>query len=214
MEIILSALKSAQAVLTDYLAPTAPQVPRAPIESAAYWRNQFNDNEKVIHQLLVILDNKELVEQQRACKKLNGHNTYSAAIRTLEKLGYKYNPGSELWQPPIVTPAPDWFDPNVEAVRKMLLDRSAFGFKKYGCTTANANLELADWLQHMQEELCDAVVYIQAAKTGANPHREELDKAYDEIEVLKKERDHALRTIRAKEIQLGEIKSALKGLSI
>ena len=44
-----------------------------------------------------------------------------------------------------------------------LLDRSRVGFKKYGVTTERVDLELVDWLRHLQEELLDAAVYIEAA---------------------------------------------------
>lgn len=54
-------------------------------------------------------------------------------------------------------------DRNVEAIRQSLLERSRVGFAKYGVTTERTDLELADWLRHLQEELLDAAVYIEAA---------------------------------------------------
>jgi hypothetical protein len=54
-------------------------------------------------------------------------------------------------------------DPNVEAVRSMLLSRSVVGLKKYGVTTARDDLTTIQWLRHLQEELCDSLVYIEAA---------------------------------------------------
>ena len=54
-------------------------------------------------------------------------------------------------------------DKNVEAIRSSLLDRSRVGFKKYGVTTERADLELVDWLRHLQEEMLDAAVYVEAA---------------------------------------------------
>lgn len=54
-------------------------------------------------------------------------------------------------------------DKNVEAVRSSLLERSKVGFKKYGVTTERTDLELVDWLRHLQEELLDASVYVEAA---------------------------------------------------
>lgn len=53
-------------------------------------------------------------------------------------------------------------DRNVEAVRQMLLGRSVVGFRKYGVTTERGDLTRAQWLRHLQEELLDASVYIQA----------------------------------------------------
>ena len=55
-------------------------------------------------------------------------------------------------------------DKNVEEVRKMLLNRSLVGFNKYGTTTMRTDLDILDWLQHLQEELCDAAVYVEAIK--------------------------------------------------
>lgn len=54
-------------------------------------------------------------------------------------------------------------DANVEAIRSSLLERSKVGFKKYGVTTERTDLELVDWLRHLQEEMLDASVYIEAA---------------------------------------------------
>ena len=54
-------------------------------------------------------------------------------------------------------------DTNVEAVRAKLLERSAVGLKKYGKPTSErTELNSADWLRHLQEELMDAAVYVQA----------------------------------------------------
>jgi hypothetical protein len=53
-------------------------------------------------------------------------------------------------------------DANVEAVREKLLRRSQIGFIKYGTTTERDDLSAMEWLQHLQEELMDACVYIEA----------------------------------------------------
>lgn len=54
-------------------------------------------------------------------------------------------------------------DSNVEAVREKLLRRSDRGIAKYGTTTNGAAIDLLGWLQHLQEELLDAAVYVEAA---------------------------------------------------
>lgn len=54
-------------------------------------------------------------------------------------------------------------DPNVEALRAMLLERSMVGIKKYGVTTDRDDLGLRDWLQHALEETLDKAVYLRAA---------------------------------------------------
>ena len=55
-------------------------------------------------------------------------------------------------------------DGNVEAVRESLLQRSVVGLKKYGTTTERNDLSVLQWLQHLQEELLDAAVYIERIK--------------------------------------------------
>ena len=49
------------------------------------------------------------------------------------------------------------------AVRQKLLDRSKVGLSKYGVTTERSDLDLVAWMRHLQEELLDAAVYIEAA---------------------------------------------------
>lgn len=53
-------------------------------------------------------------------------------------------------------------DPNVEAVRAKLLERSRVGIEKYGVTTAAAGLSRRDWIRHFQLECLDAAVYAEA----------------------------------------------------
>ena len=55
-------------------------------------------------------------------------------------------------------------DKNVEAVRRMLWQRMASGYNKYGVTTERTDIDLMGWLQHLQEELLDASVYIERLK--------------------------------------------------
>lgn len=67
-------------------------------------------------------------------------------------------------------PAPQACDPcslpdtNVMRVRAALLARSESGHRKYGTTTDRTDLDLAAWLQHLQEELLDAAVYVERLK--------------------------------------------------
>jgi hypothetical protein len=56
-------------------------------------------------------------------------------------------------------------DKNVVAVRRKLKARAMAGIKKYGVTTMRDDLSPGDWLQHLQEELMDAAVYIEALMT-------------------------------------------------
>lgn len=55
-------------------------------------------------------------------------------------------------------------DKNVEAVREQLLNRMKAGYEKYGVTTERVDIGLLGWLQHLQEELMDAAVYVERIK--------------------------------------------------
>jgi len=55
-------------------------------------------------------------------------------------------------------------DKNVESVRRMLWQRMSSGYKKYGTTTERTDIDLMGWLQHLQEELLDAAVYVERLK--------------------------------------------------
>lgn len=52
-------------------------------------------------------------------------------------------------------------DKNVEFVIARYKEREVMGFNKYGVTTERNDLELIDWLRHLQEELMDASIYIE-----------------------------------------------------
>jgi len=56
-------------------------------------------------------------------------------------------------------------DKNVVEVIKQLESRMEVGYKKYGVTTADdKHTNFLGWIQHLQEELMDAVVYIERVK--------------------------------------------------
>jgi hypothetical protein len=55
-------------------------------------------------------------------------------------------------------------DKNVSSVVHQMLKRADTGMKKYGCTTERTDIDLYGWLQHLQEELMDACVYIERTK--------------------------------------------------
>lgn len=59
-------------------------------------------------------------------------------------------------------------DSIVEAVVQKFLQRSEFGIKKYGVTLDRTDLGLKDWIQHTQEELMDAILYLEKLKQTAN----------------------------------------------
>jgi len=55
-------------------------------------------------------------------------------------------------------------DPVVERVVDKFVGRSDVGYKKYGVTLEEDPSEMLEWLNHLQEELMDAVLYLQKAK--------------------------------------------------
>jgi hypothetical protein len=59
-------------------------------------------------------------------------------------------------------------DKNVASVVQLLATRMEVGFKKYGVTTERKDIDLLGWLQHLQEELLDAAVYIERLKQEVN----------------------------------------------
>lgn len=63
-------------------------------------------------------------------------------------------------------------DNNVNQICKEFIDRSQHGFTKYGVTTERTDLNLDEWLQHLKEELMDAVVYL---------HRIQRERALDKM---------------------------------
>ena len=56
-------------------------------------------------------------------------------------------------------------DKNVEKVITQLRDREEEGLLKYGVNTERSDLSTLEWLQHLQEELMDASVYIEKLKS-------------------------------------------------
>ena len=58
----------------------------------------------------------------------------------------------------------DFRDPVVERVVDKSVGRSDVGYKKYGVTLEEDPSEILEWLNHLQEELMDAVLYLQKAK--------------------------------------------------
>ncbi len=54
-------------------------------------------------------------------------------------------------------------DPIVKRVTDKFKSRSAVGIKKYGTTLEDNNTD--DFLNHLQEELMDAILYIEKLKS-------------------------------------------------
>ena len=63
----------------------------------------------------------------------------------------------------------------IEQVINKIKSRSDVGFKKYGVTLADDDQPLDTWLQHLQEELMDAVNYLEKARMVL---RDEIEECY------------------------------------
>ena len=55
-------------------------------------------------------------------------------------------------------------DSIVEKVIERFKTRAEMGFKKYGTDLDRTDLCLLDWICHMQEELHDAILYLEKLK--------------------------------------------------
>jgi len=73
-------------------------------------------------------------------------------------------------------------DPVVERVVEKFVGRSDVGFAKYGVTLRDDPSKMFEWLNHLQEELMDAVLYLQKAKeTYTDEFFDAAFKPFDEI---------------------------------
>ncbi len=61
-------------------------------------------------------------------------------------------------------------DSIVDAVVQKFLQRSAVGQAKYGVTLDRTDLTTKDWIQHTQEELMDAILYLERLKQDLKKH--------------------------------------------
>jgi len=55
-------------------------------------------------------------------------------------------------------------DPIVKAVTDKFQQRSEVGIKKYGTTLEREDLTPEQWAEHLEEELMDALLYLQRLK--------------------------------------------------
>ena len=62
------------------------------------------------------------------------------------------------------TTFPEKKDKYVQAIKERFEQRSQTGIKKYNTTLERDDLNLQDWLLHLQEELMDATLYIERLK--------------------------------------------------
>ena len=64
-------------------------------------------------------------------------------------------------------------DPVVERVVDKFVSRSDVGFAKYGVTLENDKSNIFQWINHLQEELMDAVLYLQKLKETTTEEMQE-----------------------------------------
>jgi hypothetical protein len=64
-------------------------------------------------------------------------------------------------------------DPVVERVVDKFVSRSDVGFAKYGVTLDDDKSNLFQWINHLQEELMDAVLYLQKLKESSTEEMQE-----------------------------------------
>ena len=64
-------------------------------------------------------------------------------------------------------------DPVVERVVDKFVSRSDIGFAKYGITLENDKSNIFQWINHLQEELMDAVLYLQKLKETTTEEMQE-----------------------------------------
>lgn len=65
-------------------------------------------------------------------------------------------------------------DPVVERVVEKFVDRSDIGYKKYKVTLDQDSAKMFTWMNHLQEELMDAVLYLQKLKESTNEELQEV----------------------------------------
>jgi len=56
----------------------------------------------------------------------------------------------------------------VETVVNKFIERSERGIVKYGTTLERNDLDVVDWLNHLQDELMDACLYLERMKKDIN----------------------------------------------
>jgi hypothetical protein len=77
-------------------------------------------------------------------------------------------------------------DPVVQCVVNKFVDRSDVGFAKYGKTLRDDQSDIFIWLNHLQEELMDATLYLQRLKEEISTLREEKEllNSINDIDVI------------------------------
>jgi len=76
-------------------------------------------------------------------------------------------------------------DPVVERVVDKFISRSDVGYEKYKVTLNDDPSNIFEWINHMQEELMDATLYLQKLKESTTAELQEaLLKSYNKDEAI------------------------------
>lgn len=75
-------------------------------------------------------------------------------------------------------------DTVVNKVMQKFIDRSIMGTAKYGHTLDRDDLDVADWINHAQEELMDGILYLEKLKTYQPIKENKNNKKYVKETVL------------------------------
>jgi hypothetical protein len=95
---------------------------------------------------------------------------------------------TEVPSTPTNTPQTDTV---VNTVIEQFSKRSNLGIKKYGTTLDREDLKTMDWVQHLQEELMDAILYLERLKRDLEKGTKK-DADADDPSANKKEVSHDL----------------------
>lgn len=71
-------------------------------------------------------------------------------------------------------------DSIVNTIISKFVERSNLGFQKYGTTLDRNDLTIVEWTNHMQEELMDAILYLEKLKTEINNKLKEINQEIPE----------------------------------
>lgn len=83
-----------------------------------------------------------------------------------------------------ITVSRETTDSVVYSVVGKFLERSAFGFQKYGTNLDRTDLSVLDWIQHAQEEHMDAILYLEKLKQELSTSKSADEKATQTLEKL------------------------------
>jgi hypothetical protein len=72
-------------------------------------------------------------------------------------------------------------DSVVTSVIEAFKSRASFGQKKYGTNLDRTDLSFLQWIQHSQEELMDAILYLEKIKKVASEKKVSEDELVDKM---------------------------------